>query len=270
MNESRRHALAGSGPTSCTWPAPHESGEPVSPELVLVDPQLGRDGGVRRAHVAGSSPPPRSERRGGDDTAVPASNSMVASVAQAALAATLLITATVAFTPLAGDSRSSPTSTPTTTGDVVSARGVRPWSRASRSELRPHGAHQAGELAAAPAPPKALVGPRPRGAASNGETTVVEAQGPTSLPRLTRADAERRVLAVLVQSPSGKLPPELVDAETGLAEDNLQAVCRLERPPASFACFVRPAHGRDVGLSVRYAENRGGKPRFSFGPYRDG
>lgn len=50
---------------------------------------------------------------------------------------------------------------------------------------------------------------------------------------------ERKVLALVVRSPAGKLPPALIDRQTGLAMNNLQAVCRLGK--ASSFCVVRPA-----------------------------
>jgi hypothetical protein len=109
---------------------------------------------------------------------------------------------------------------------------------------------------AAPRPPVVL-------AAATAETV--------SRPPVTaRAAAEQRILALVVQSPSGKLPPALVDRRTGLAKNNLQAVCRIE-PSRSFLCLVRPAqHRRGEGLYVRYRPSRDGRGSFAWYPYRSG
>lgn len=84
------------------------------------------------------------------------------------------------------------------------------------------------------------------------------------------AAIERRILALVVQSPSGKLPPTLVDQKTGLAKNNLQAVCR-SAPSNSLLCVVRPArHRPGEGLSVRYRPSRDGRGSFVWYPYRSG
>ena len=95
----------------------------------------------------------------------------------------------------------------------------------------------------------------------------VDAESERKLParhRQTTAAVEQKILSALVQSPTGKLPPALVDPRTGLAKNNLQAVCQSVRD--SFLCTVRPArHKPGEGLSVRY---RGG--RVTWYPYRAG
>ena len=89
-------------------------------------------------------------------------------------------------------------------------------------------------------------------------------------PLAASAAAEQRILALVVQSPSGKLPPALVDRRTGLAKNNLQAVCRSE-PSGSFLCLVRPArHRPGEGLYVRYRPSRDGRGSFAWYPYRSG
>jgi hypothetical protein len=65
------------------------------------------------------------------------------------------------------------------------------------------------------------------------------------------AVVERKVLAQIVQAPSGKLPRALIDSTTGLAKNGLQAVCRPSG--GSYLCVVRPTrHGEGEGLRVRY------------------
>jgi hypothetical protein len=92
-----------------------------------------------------------------------------------------------------------------------------------------------------------------------------------SVPLLdANAAAEQRILALVVQSPSGKLPRALVDPRTGLAKNNLQAVCR-SAPPSSFLCLVRPArHRPNEGLYVLYRPTRDGRGHFAWYPYRSG
>jgi hypothetical protein len=69
-----------------------------------------------------------------------------------------------------------------------------------------------------------------------------------------RSAVERELLDLVVQSPSTRLPAKLVDPRTGLARNNLQAICH---PVGSrYACLVRPAlHRPGEGLVVRYGPN---------------
>jgi hypothetical protein len=88
-------------------------------------------------------------------------------------------------------------------------------------------------------------------------------------PRETSA-VERLVLAAVVQSPRGKLPPALIDPTTGLGRNNLQAVCQ-PRVGGSFFCVVRPArHKPAEGLYVRYRPAGKGRSKLSWSPYRAG
>jgi hypothetical protein len=70
---------------------------------------------------------------------------------------------------------------------------------------------------------------------------------------------ERKLLNLIVQAPAGKLPRALINSKTGLAKNNLQAVCRRETGSRSFLCIVQPAqHKPGEGLYVRYRLNRKG------------
>jgi hypothetical protein len=85
-----------------------------------------------------------------------------------------------------------------------------------------------------------------------------------------RAAIEQRILALVVQSPGGKLPSTLVDQRTGLAKNNLQAACHSE-PANSFLCVVRPVrHRPGEGLIVRYRPSSDGRGSFAWYPYRSG
>jgi hypothetical protein len=83
---------------------------------------------------------------------------------------------------------------------------------------------------------------------------------------------ERKLLNLVVQAPAGKLPPALIDAKTGLAKNNLHAVCRRESGRRTFLCLVQPAkHKPGEGLYARYRPNRKGTGgTFSSYSYRKG
>jgi hypothetical protein len=82
---------------------------------------------------------------------------------------------------------------------------------------------------------------------------------------------ERKLLNLIVQAPAGKLPGALIDSRTGLARNGLQAVCRRETR-GTFLCVVQPAkHKPGEGLYVRYRMNRKGNGgTFKWYRYRSG
>jgi hypothetical protein len=81
---------------------------------------------------------------------------------------------------------------------------------------------------------------------------------------------ERKVLALVVQSPAGKLPARLIDSRTGLAKNGLQAICR-RGAGRSFVCVVRPTKRKPAeGLYVRYRIRPSGRGAFTWSSYRTG
>lgn len=69
---------------------------------------------------------------------------------------------------------------------------------------------------------------------------------------------ERKLLNLIVQAPAGKLPRALIDSKTGLAKNGLQGVCRRESA-RSFLCVVQPPkHKPGEGLYARYRLDRKG------------
>lgn len=91
----------------------------------------------------------------------------------------------------------------------------------------------------------------------------------SAVVRRTVGAVERKVLAVVVQSPAGKLPPRLINRKTGLAKNGLQAICRRSGTHPSFLCIVRPAHHKPTeGLYVRYRRGRNGRGVLTWYPYR--
>jgi hypothetical protein len=95
-------------------------------------------------------------------------------------------------------------------------------------------------------------------------TRTRNAPATESKPTATRLGArdprlERRLLNLIVQAPGGKLPRALIDSKTGLAKNNLHAVCRRSGRSRSFLCVVQPTHHKPgEGLYVRYRSNRQG------------
>jgi hypothetical protein len=88
--------------------------------------------------------------------------------------------------------------------------------------------------------------------------------------RETPGAVERKLLALVVRSPTGKLPPRLIDQKTGLAKNGLQAICR-HSATRSFVCVVRPTqHKPREGLQVGYRLGPNGRAVFTWYPYRNG
>ena len=83
-------------------------------------------------------------------------------------------------------------------------------------------------------------------------------RGSPIVPRISHVVVERKLLNLVIQSPSGKLPRALIDRKTGLAKNNLQAVCRASGSRL-FLCVVQPArHKPGEGLFVRYRLDHSG------------
>jgi hypothetical protein len=86
----------------------------------------------------------------------------------------------------------------------------------------------------------------------------------------TSAAVERKLIVRIVASPIRTLPPRFVDRTTGLVKNNVQVVCR-RRTPRSFMCAVRlPTDKPKAGVYVRYSTSRGGKDVFRWYGYRRG
>jgi hypothetical protein len=80
----------------------------------------------------------------------------------------------------------------------------------------------------------------------------------------TKASVERKLVSLIVTAPARKLPPAFIDPETGLVRNNVQVACRRAEKQ-SFLCSVRlPNDSATDGVFVRYGPGRGGKPTFTF------
>jgi hypothetical protein len=89
--------------------------------------------------------------------------------------------------------------------------------------------------------------------------------------RQTSAAVERKLLSVIVQSPAGKLPPVLIDRRTGLAKNNLQAVCTRSKDSRSFLCVVTSALQPAAGpVYAFYRPTKTGRGGFTWYRSRSG
>jgi hypothetical protein len=87
----------------------------------------------------------------------------------------------------------------------------------------------------------------------------------------TRRAVEQKVLNLVIQSPAGKLPGRLINSTTGLAKNGLQALCRRSSDSRSFLCVIQPRrHKAGEGLYVRYRPARKGPSAFTWYPYQSG
>jgi hypothetical protein len=83
--------------------------------------------------------------------------------------------------------------------------------------------------------------------------------------RETSAAVERKLLSVIVQSPAGKLPPALINRRTGLAKNNLQAVCTRSSDSRSFLCVVKSALQPAAGpVYALYRPTQKGRGSFTW------
>jgi hypothetical protein len=89
--------------------------------------------------------------------------------------------------------------------------------------------------------------------------------------RQTSAAVERKLLSVIVLSPAGKLPPVLIDSKTGLAKNNLHAVCTRSNDARSFLCVVTSALHRPAGpVYAFYRSTKTGRGGFTWYRSRSG
>jgi hypothetical protein len=258
--------------------------EPISPELVLVDPELRRKVLAKLLEDAllvallepaprpsQLEPPPKSVesaesitrpaaplsevlRRSGQGAAKPRRRRRLApALLPVSIAVNVIVIAlSVSDARIAHTSPSSPLTIdppppsqlapPTTKPTIKSSPTKKAQSPAAGAEKRARRKSKAG--------------------ASKRAATVRE----------TRGKVEQKVLNTVIQSPAGKLPQALIDPRTGLAKNNLQAVCRRTRGSRSFLCVVQPVqHKPGEGLYVRYRLNRNGSGgRFVGFRYRRG
>jgi hypothetical protein len=259
--------------------------EPVSPELVLVDPELAREARaaleVERPREEPAPPPlvvPSELPAPQPPVAVapseppaPRRRSRVRRDGLRLLLAAVLggaIVALVLGTQRSGDDRAARTVTTSTTATTAHAAAPtsEPKSRPHRQARRRSTVHKAKPK---PKPkPKPVQTPRARHRRTRRARNTVRAR-----PVLTKARlrAERLVLISLPTAPKGKVPPSLLDPKTGLARTNVQATCTAKGSNTLFICLVRrrgAPPGRRLAVGCRLRPN--GTAKLHWYGYRRG
>jgi hypothetical protein len=269
--------------------------EPISPELVLVDPELARrerarpigdtrsqasvDSVVARAQEALPPqprplvlPPPRSRER-----------TVARGFSRSALIALLTISlmangVLVALNLPRERGERQTRALPEVVSGSDAAVGHARSASASTATSRQPGSSTPRRQAATTKPqrsPSPLTTRRTATRSDHRKATTRKrgsaAVAPSKLPLETNAAVELKVLALVVQSPVGKLPPTLIDQRTGLAKNNLQAVCRRTSDSRSFRCVVESAVNPESGrVYVYYRPTRDGRGRFAWSRDRSG
>lgn len=242
--------------------------EPISPELVLVDPELARAARARLPEI----PPP----------AAPAAVKTSTSVAEPS-PPVIAEEVRPQLPPLSVRERRRIGLTPVLLLISVFVNIVLISLAVSDARVDQPSSTSSVPLRGA-IPQKARMGPptttrrRPRAAKRPARGRKAPPQSRKSATKGGRAEAVRettgavegKLLAVVIQSPTGKLPPRLIDKKTGLAKNGLQAICR-HSGTKSFVCIVRPAqHRPNEGMHVRYRPGQKGRGAFTWYPYRSG
>jgi hypothetical protein len=266
----------------------------ISPELVLVDPELAR---LERARPIEQPPPVRAPDLVGRDPEPvprqplprhmppPGSRARAArsrSVTRFALVALLIISLMASGVLVAlklprerGERRilvlpEAVSKTPHDHARAASNSTITSRQPGSSTGPRTQNATTKPQRPPSPVTPRAAATPNKHRTATTRKRGN-EAVARLKLPIETRAIVERKVLALVVQSPVGKLPPTLIDRQTGLAKNNLQAVCKRTSNSRSFRCVVesavKPPSGR---VYVSYRPTRNGRGRFTWSPDRSG
>ena len=87
----------------------------------------------------------------------------------------------------------------------------------------------------------------------------------------TKVAVERKVVALILSAPAGRLPRDLIDSTTGLVKNNVQVVCKKQQVQrGSFLCAVRlPSAGTSSkALYVRYRTDKNGRGAFKWYGYK--
>jgi hypothetical protein len=85
----------------------------------------------------------------------------------------------------------------------------------------------------------------------------------------TKTAVERKVVALILSAPARRLPRDLIDSTTGLVKNNVQVVCTKKGTPRSFLCAVRlPSDTSSKALYVRYRTDKNGHSAFKWYGYK--
>lgn len=83
-----------------------------------------------------------------------------------------------------------------------------------------------------------------------------------------KAVAEQKLVALILQSPARKLPRKFVDPATGLVRNNVRVVCTRSRQKTYLCRVALPGDPPGAGLLVRYRPGPHGKERYTWYGYR--
>jgi hypothetical protein len=232
--------------------------EPVSPELVLIDPELARRERARleeKAYLQSvhdmaplrraleNLPPPVEEiarRRPWRDAATFSRRRLVPAV----LMCSLLVN-----------------------GFLVAELVTRKGEGATQVAVRMVTLTQTPSSVNAPTVPPTFA------ASTQARKTRRATKVSTQVSASTKASAakgalERRIVSLILLAPAGKLPRAFIDPTTGLVRNNVQVACK-SRKHRSFLCAVRPpSPSANKAFYVRYRTDKNGDGVFTWYGYK--
>jgi hypothetical protein len=84
----------------------------------------------------------------------------------------------------------------------------------------------------------------------------------------TKTDVERKIVSLILSAPARTLPRNFIDPTTGLVKNNVQVVCK-KRNQRSFLCAVRlPSDSASKALYVGYRTSKNGHGVFKWYRYK--
>jgi hypothetical protein len=123
-------------------------------------------------------------------------------------------------------------------------------------------------LAALPTPTVSATAPLNMSVSVAGKRVATSAKVAPTRRVPVKAAVERKLVSLILTAPANKLPRMFVDPATGLIKNNVEVRChRAVR--RSFLCAVRLPHAVRRALVVRYRVSRNGEPRFTWYGVRD-
>ena len=230
--------------------------EPVSPELVLIDPELARrerarleekaylqsvlDVAALRRAVESQTPPAETMHSGRQWRA--ATTFAKRRLVPAALLGSLLANGLFV-------------------AHLVARQGEQATQVAVRIVTRTDTVHSSPRISTAPAASE-------REAHAARKVKAHSAAKVTTARVITKSSVERRVILFILSAPAArKLPPNLVDPTTGLLKNNVQVVCKKRK--RSFLCAVRlPSDRTRKALYLGYRTRKNGRGAFTWYGYR--
>ncbi len=235
--------------------------EPVSPELVLVDPELARRERARleeKAYlqsVLDVAPPRRAmenlpapveeiaRRRPWHDAATLSRRRLVPAVLMCSLLVNGFLVA-----------------------DLVAGKGEEATPVAIRMVTQTQSASSVSAAITAPTvPPTSAVATEARKARRATVSTKVSVSTKLSAEK---GAVERKIVSLILLAPARKLPPDFIDPTTGLVKNNVRVVCK-RRKLRSFVCAVLPpSRGTGKALYVRYRAGKTGDGVFTWYGYK--